>query len=80
MRYKNRNAISTPFILSRMLDDDADPVMISKNDHPIIKFLNIFGYIHISYAICVQTLEESIKKLRRLIDDMLYIDIFLMMT
>jgi hypothetical protein len=48
------------------LDDTASSELISKNDSPIIRLLNVCRYIHISCAICVQTVRDSFKELKRM--------------
>jgi hypothetical protein len=45
--------------------------LISKNNVPIFQLLKICGYMHIICAICVRTIRDSIKELKRLIDNVL---------
>jgi hypothetical protein len=49
------------------LDDAASSELISKNDSPIIRLLKICQHMHISCAICVQSVRDSMKELKRLI-------------
>jgi hypothetical protein len=66
IKYKSNKYPAYLFIT---LDDDASSELISKNDSPIIRLLKVYRYMHISYAICVQSVHDSIKELKRLIDD-----------
>jgi hypothetical protein len=52
-----------------ILDDAASSELISKNNSPIIQLLKVCRQLHISCAICVQTIRDSIKELKRLIGD-----------
>jgi hypothetical protein len=58
-----------PVYLFIALDDAASSELISKNDSPIIRLLKVCRHIHISCAICVQSVYDSIKELKRLIGD-----------
>jgi hypothetical protein len=58
-----------PAYLFIALDDTASSELISKNDSPIIRLLKVCRHMHISCAICVQSVRDSIKELKRLIDD-----------
>jgi hypothetical protein len=51
------------------LDDAASSELISKNNAPFIQLLKICRHMHTSCAICVQTVRDCIKELKRLIDD-----------
>jgi hypothetical protein len=52
-----------------IVDDSASSEQISKNDSAIIRLLKVCRNIHISCAICVQSVRDSIKELKRLIRD-----------
>jgi hypothetical protein len=58
-----------PAYLFIVLDDAASSELISKNDRPIIRFLKVCRHMHISCAICVQSVRDIIKELKRLIGD-----------
>jgi hypothetical protein len=58
-----------PAYLFIALDDAASLELISKNDSPIIRLLKVCRHMHIGCAICVQSIRDSIKELKRLIGD-----------
>jgi hypothetical protein len=58
-----------PAYLLILLDDAASSELISKNDSPIKRLLKECRHMHISCAICVQSVRDSIKELKRLIGD-----------
>jgi hypothetical protein len=58
-----------PAYLFIILDDDASSELISKNNSPIIQLLKVCRHLHISCAICAQTVRDRIKELKRLIGD-----------
>jgi hypothetical protein len=58
-----------PAYLFIALDDAASSELISNNDSPIIRFLKICRHMYISCAICVQSVRDRIKELKRLISD-----------
>jgi hypothetical protein len=66
MKYKCNKYPAYLFIV---YDDAASSKLISKNDSPIIRLLKVCQNMHISCTICVQSVLDSIKKLKRLIGD-----------
>jgi hypothetical protein len=58
-----------PAYLFIALDDAASSELISKNDSPIIRLLKVCRHMHITCAICVQSVRDSIKELKRLNGD-----------
>jgi hypothetical protein len=58
-----------PAYLFIALDDAVSSELISKNDSPIIRLLKVCRHMHISCAICIQSVRDSIKELKRLIGD-----------
>jgi hypothetical protein len=58
-----------PAYLFIILDDADFSELKSKNNSPFIQLLKVCRYLHISCAICVQTVPDSIKELKRLIGD-----------
>jgi hypothetical protein len=58
-----------PAYLFIAFDDASSSELISKNDSSIIRLLNVCRHMHISCAICVQSVRDSIKELKRLIGD-----------
>jgi hypothetical protein len=66
MKYKCNKYPAYLFIA---LDDAASSELISKNDSPIIRLLKVWRHLHITCAICVQSVPDSIKELKRLIGD-----------
>jgi hypothetical protein len=66
IKYKGNKYSAYLFIA---LDDAASSEVISKNDSSIIRLLKVCRRMHISCAICVQRVRDSIKELKRLIGD-----------
>jgi hypothetical protein len=58
-----------PAYLFIALDSAASSELISNNGSPIIRLLKVCRDMHISCAICVQSVHDSIKELKRLIGD-----------
>jgi hypothetical protein len=58
-----------PAYLFIALDDAASSALISKHDSSIISLSKVCRHMHISCAICVQSVRDSIKDLKRLIGD-----------
>jgi hypothetical protein len=58
-----------PAYLFIALDDAASSELISKNDNPIIRLLKVCRHMHISCTICLQSVRDSIKELKKLIGD-----------
>jgi hypothetical protein len=66
-RLLNIDCNKYPAYLFIVLEDAASSELISKNDSPIIRLLKVCMHMHISCAICVQIIHDSIKELKRLI-------------
>jgi hypothetical protein len=64
-----------PGYLFIILDDPPLCKLISENNVPIIQLWKIYRIMHISCVIYIQTVHDSIKEPKRLIDDVFYIDI-----
>jgi hypothetical protein len=64
IKYKCNNYPAYLFIA---LDDAVSSELISKNNIPIIRLLKVCRHMHITCAICVQSLRDRIKELKRLI-------------
>jgi hypothetical protein len=58
-----------PAYLFIALNDAASSELKSKNDSPISRLLKVCRHMHISCDICVQSVHDSIKELKRLIGD-----------
>jgi hypothetical protein len=75
IRFKSTNEISIHNLFI-ILDEAASSELISKNNAYIIQLLKIYQHMYISCVICVQTVRDHIKKLKRLIGDVfLYRDL-----
>jgi hypothetical protein len=59
IKYKCNKYLAYYFIA---LDDVDSSKLISKNDSPIIRLLKVCRHMHISCAICVQSVRDSIKE------------------
>jgi hypothetical protein len=51
-----------PYYLFIILDAAASSELISKNNSSIIQFLKVCRHLHISCAVCIQTVRDSIKE------------------